>query len=87
MRRCGFKQFATPGAVSKLARQKGRLQRSGGYRALAQFVARTEEMRPLADAISKLAAAARGGAHLAIFARADFGRIINALGLFKKSGN
>jgi hypothetical protein len=45
--------------------------------ALAQFVARAEETKRLADAM------ARVGAHLARIAKADFTNKINGLGLYE----
>jgi hypothetical protein len=110
LRRCGFRQCASPAAVANVARQWRRQLRSPGFRkmaaVMAQLAAVTEEMRPLADALAQLAARpevtrpladalsvssalARVGAHptLPRLATADFDRIINALGLFKKSGN
>jgi hypothetical protein len=79
MRRCGFKQCATPAAVAKLARrwhQRLREMRPV-LEALAQFVARAEETKRLADAM------ARVGAHLARIAKADFTNKINGLGLYE----
>jgi hypothetical protein len=101
MQRCGFKQCATPAAVANMARQWHRRLREMRplADALAQFAAVTEDMRRLSaatgdmrrltDAMARLAAAARVGAHLTLpkLVTADFDRIINALGLFKKSGN
>jgi hypothetical protein len=73
MQRCGFKQCATPAAVAKLARRWH--QRLRAMRPLAavmaQFVAGAEEMRRVTDALARIA-------------KADFTRIINGLGLFKK---
>jgi hypothetical protein len=53
MRRSGFRQGATPGAVSKLARQWRRRLREMRpvLEALAQFAARAEEMRRVTDAM------------------------------------
>jgi hypothetical protein len=93
LRRCGFRQCASPAAVANVARQWRRQLRSPGFRkmaaVMAQLAAVTEVTRPLADALSVSSALARVGAHptLPRLATADFDRIINALGLFKKSGN
>jgi hypothetical protein len=98
MRRCGFRQYVTPAAVANVARQWRRRLRAMRPLAavMAQFAARAEEMRRVTDALTRLnvalsaySAVARGGAHpaLARYAKADFTRTINGLGLFKKSGN
>jgi hypothetical protein len=73
MQRCGFKQCATPAAVAKLARrwhQRLREMRPV-LEALAQFVARAEEMRRVTDALARIA-------------KADFTKKINGLGLYEK---
>jgi hypothetical protein len=93
MRRCGFRQGATPAAVANLARQWRRQLRSPGFRKLAavmaQLAARAEVMGRLGGALEVSLALARVGAHptLPRIATADFDSVIRALGFFKKSGN